>query len=322
MDAESMGGAPVKIGDELWFGGARFVLASPAVTGDAVDTVSKPRETRRKTFSSRAAMELALLALAIGFGSAQYLAYLMYHEQNRLILAEAVPLPPPVHPVAAPIQSAAPSTAPVAPPPPGPIPKSAETVATLPPPRPARPVVASVSSSTTELPSRPPPRPADHASDELAGAASLMRLFPGTGSHAGEPADEFQLTNLEGARVSLSAMRGKVVLLTFWATWCGVCRGELPKLQSLYQNLRNHDDFAILTINIDQQSETVPPFVRKNDYQFPVLLDAANQVSSAYEVRGIPSNFIIDRNGKIIWNCDGSVDWSDPTLQRAVEKLL
>jgi peroxiredoxin len=78
----------------------------------------------------------------------------------------------------------------------------------------------------------------------------------------------------------------------------------------------------VLTINVDQHSETVPPFVLKNDYQFPVLLDAENRVSNAYGVRGIPSNFIIDREGKIIWNCDGGVDWSDPDLQRTVEKLL
>ena len=156
----------------------------------------------------------------------------------------------------------------------------------------------------------------------MAGAVSLERLFPGTGTHAGEPAGEFQLTDLGGMPVSLSAVRGKVVLLTFWATWCGVCRGELPHLQNLYNNLKHHDDFAVLTINVDQRSELVLPFVRKNDYQFPVLLDANNRVSSAYEVGGIPANFIIDREGKIIWNCAGGVDWSDPQLQQAVEKLL
>jgi peroxiredoxin len=313
----------VKIGDELWFGGARFVLANPVI-GGAASAVTEPRPTRRKTFSSRAALELALLALAIGFGSAQYLAYLMYHEQNRLILAEAVPLPPPqVHPApAAParIQPAAPSPAPVAPPPQ--IAKRAEPVAILPRPRPAKSRSASVSSSTVELPSIPAPKAPDRGNDELAGAVSLTRLLPGNGTHVGEPAGEFQLTDLGGMPVSLSAMRGKVVLLTFWATWCGVCRRELPNLENLYKNLKGHDDFAVLTINLDQSSESVPPFVRKNDYQFPVLLDAENRVSTAYDVSGIPANFIIDRRGKIIWSCAGGIDWSDPMLQRAVEKLL
>jgi peroxiredoxin len=316
--------APVKIGDELWFGGARFVLANPAVIGDAAHAVSEPRQTRRKTFSSRAALELALLTLAIGFGSAQYLAYLLYHEQNRLILAEAVPLPPPpVHPVAR-VQPAAPSPIPAAaaPAPTTSIPKRAETVATLPRPRPAKARVASASSPTAELPSLPPAKPVERGNDELAGAVSLTRLLPGNGAHTGESAGEFQLTDLGGMPVSLSAMRGKVVLLTFWATWCGVCRRELPNLENLYQNLKGHDDFAVLTINLDQRSESVPPFVRKNDYQFPVLLDADNRVSTAYDVSGIPANFIIDRSGKIIWSCAGGIDWSDHALQQAVEKLL
>ncbi|HWW86519.1 MAG TPA: redoxin domain-containing protein [Vicinamibacterales bacterium] len=314
--------ALVKIGDELWFGGTRFVLANPVIGGGAGE-VPEPRATRRKTFSSRAALELALLALAIGFGSAQYLAYLLYHEQNRLILAEAVPLPPPpVHPAAARVQSAAPSPAPVAPAAPGPIAKRAEPAAVPAPPRPAMSRAASVSSPTAELASIPAPKPPDRGNDELAGAVSLMRLLPGSGKHVGEPAGEFQLTDLAGTPVSLTAMRGKVVLLTFWATWCGVCRRELPNLENLYKNLKGHDDFAVLTINLDQRSESVPPFVRTNDYQFPVLLDADNRVSTAYDVSGIPANFIIDRAGKIIWSCAGGIDWSDPTLQQAVEKLL
>ena len=314
--------ALVKIGDELWFGGTRFVLANPVIGGGAGE-VPEPRATRRKTFSSRAALELALLALAIGFGSAQYLAYLLYHEQNRLILAEAVPLPPPpVHPAAARVQPAAPSPAPVAPAAPGPIAKRAEPAAVPPLPRPAMSRAASVSSPTAELASLPPPKPSEHGNDELAGAVSLMRLLPGSGKHVGEPAGEFQLTDLAGTPVSLTAMRGKVVLLTFWATWCGVCRRELPNLENLYKNLKGHDDFAVLTINLDQRSESVPPFVRTNDYQFPVLLDADNRVSTAYDVSGIPANFIIDRAGKIIWSCAGGIDWSDPTLQQAVEKLL
>ncbi len=318
------GSTPATIGDELRFGGARFVLANSAAVGDAGNAISELHPARRKTFSNRAALELALLALAIGFGSAQYLAYQLYHEQNRLILAEAVPLPPSqIHPSAraqSVALSAAAPAAPVAPPPP--IAKRAETVATLPRPKPVLSRAASAASPTAELPSIAAPKPPDRGNDELAGAVSLMRMLPRGGALTGESAGEFQLTDLGGMPVSLSAMRGKVILLTFWATWCGVCREELPQLENLYQNLRDHDDFAVLTINIDQPSESVPPFVRKNGYRFPVLLDSDNRVSSAYDVRGIPANFIIDRAGKIIWSCACGFDWSDRTLQQAIEKLL
>jgi peroxiredoxin len=311
----------VTIGDELRFGGVRFVLAKPAAIGDGVAAVFEPPQTRRKTFSSRAALELALLTLAIGFGSAQYLAYLVYHEQNRLILAAAVPLPPSqVHPLTRAAQSEASSATPIAPP--RQIAKRDEPGATLPRARSSVSRVAGVASPTAELPSMVAPAPVSREPDELAGAVSLMRLFPGSATHAGEPAGEFQLSDLGGMPVSLAAMRGKVVLLTFWATWCGACRGELPNLQNLYRTLKDHHDFEVLTVNIDQTPAPVLPFVRKNDYQFPVLLDSDNRVSSAYDVRGIPANFIIDRTGKIIWNCAGSVDWSDPLLQKAVKKLL
>ena len=311
----------VKFGDELLFGGARFVLANPAVIGDAADAVAE-RKTRQKILSSRAAFELALLMLAIGFGSAQYLAYLLYHEQNRLILAEAVPLPPSqIHPSPR-SQSMERSAAPVAPP--IALARRAEPAAALPRARPETSRASGTASPTAELPSRSVPVPADRGSgnDELAGAVSLMRMFPGSATHAGEPAGEFELTDLAGAPVSLSAMRGKVVLLTFWATWCGACRGELPNLEALYKNLKSRNDFMVLTINIDQRSESVLPFVRKNDYEFPVLLDADNRVSGAYDVRGIPANFIIDRKGKIVWDCAGSIDWSNRSLREAVEKLL
>ena len=172
--------ALVKIGDELWFGGTRFVLANPAVTGDSAGAFPEPRPTRRKTFTSRAALELALLALAIGFGSAQYLAYLLYHEQNRLILADAVPLPPPpVRPAAARVQSAAPSPPPVVPATAGPIAKGVVPLVVPPRPRPVMSRAASVSSSTAELPSLPAPKPVERGNDELAGAVSLMRHAPG-----------------------------------------------------------------------------------------------------------------------------------------------
>ena len=176
----------VKFGDELLFGGARFVLANPAVIGNAADAVPEP-QARRKILPSRAAFELALLMLAIGFGSAQYLAYLLYHEQNRLILAEAVPLPPSqIHPLprtGSVERSAAPVALPIA------IAKRGEIRTALPRPRPETSRASGVASPTAELPSKRAPERADsrNGNDELAGALSLMRMFPGSATHAGEP---------------------------------------------------------------------------------------------------------------------------------------
>jgi thiol-disulfide isomerase/thioredoxin len=208
--------------------------------------------------------------LAIGFGSAQYLAYLLYHEENRLILAEAVPLPlSQVRPSTPAIQSMGSRAAPFAPP--GSISRRAESVAALPPARPEMSRAAGGASRAAASPPLAAPAPGKSEPDELAGAASLIRLFPGSATQAGEIAGGFQLRDLAGIPVALSAMRGKVVLLTFWATWCGACRGELPNLQNLYKDLKYEKDFVLLTVNIDQRPEPVLPFVRKNDYHFPAF---------------------------------------------------
>jgi peroxiredoxin len=171
-----------------------------------------------------------------------------------------------------------------------------------------------------------PPRSANAdtiAAKELAGGVALARLIAGSGSAAGYPAPDFSLANLDGDDVTLGAMRGKIVLLDFWATWCSACRSELPALQQLYRDLRANPDFAVLTVNLDEGGRSgVAEFMADNSYDFPVLLDPSNATSAAYGISGIPSIFVIGRNGRIIWNCAGAVDWSNPTVRSALKKLL
>jgi peroxiredoxin len=304
----------VSIGDELSFGGARFVLANAPFDGKTFAPLS-PKLGREK-ISLRAALEVGLLTLAIGFGGAQYLAYLFYHEENKLLLAAAVPLPaaqtrraigmshlPQSNQEGRPAES----------------PSTAQAAAVNGPPRHSVSTSNSVPAShgiapTSFVPSREP--------DELAAAVSLARLFPGSGTRAGEFASDFQLPDLAGSRVSLSSMRGKTILLIFWATWCGACRAELPKLQAMYAGLRPDADFQLLTVNIDQRTGAALAFVQSNHYQFPVLLDADGVATNAYDVRGIPANFIIDRRGKILWDCAGGIDWSNQLLQQELKKLF
>ena len=118
-------------------------------------------------------------------------------------------------------------------------------------------------------------------------------------------------------------MRGKIVLLNFWATWCGACRSEMPSLENLYRDFRSYQDFAVLAVSIDRRgNRAVAQFMANNGYNFPVLLDGENIASGAYGVSGIPSTFVIGRHGRIIWNCVGALDWSNPSLRDALKKLL
>jgi peroxiredoxin len=157
---------------------------------------------------------------------------------------------------------------------------------------------------------------------ELAGAIDLEGLIRSAGTAAGRQAPSFSLPTLDGTEVSLEAMHGKIVLLNFWASWCGPCRTEMPSLEQLYRDFSAHPDFALLTVSTEGSTLSVGNFMTKNGYDFPVLLDADNAVSRAFGVSALPSTFVIDREGRIVWNNSGALDWSDSRLRDALKKLL
>lgn len=109
---------------------------------------------------------------------------------------------------------------------------------------------------------------------------------------------DFTLTGLDGKSYSLSAMRGKVVLVNFWATSCAPCRKEMPDMEKLYQGL-NKKGFTIFAISHEPR-ETVAPFIRKQGYGFPVLLDPDDKTGAAFLVEGLPESFLFNRAGKLV----------------------
>jgi peroxiredoxin len=135
-------------------------------------------------------------------------------------------------------------------------------------------------------------------------------------------APEFALADLSGNRVRLSDHRGRVVLLNFWATWCPPCRAEMPSMERLYQAYRDRR-FAILAISGDRGGKAVvESFVQERGVTFPILLDPANEVFAQYGVRGLPSSFLLDRQGKIVSAEAGARDWNSKAARQVVEALL
>ena len=114
----------------------------------------------------------------------------------------------------------------------------------------------------------------------------------------GKPAPDFQLSNLEGQPISLSDFRGKPVLLNFWATWCGPCVFEMPFIQGIFEE-SSDTGLVILAVNIGETPSTVRDFIQAGNFSFPVLLDTSQDVALEYNVRGIPTTFLIDKNGII-----------------------
>jgi len=120
---------------------------------------------------------------------------------------------------------------------------------------------------------------------------------------------------------SLSALRGKVVFLNFWATWCGPCRDEMPSMEVLYKRFKD-EGLEILAVNCQERQEEVLAFMTNNGLTFPALLDEDGRVSGAYGIQAIPTSFLIDRDGQIILRLVGSINWDTDKIHAAVESLL
>ncbi|GIV56253.1 MAG: hypothetical protein KatS3mg040_1021 [Candidatus Kapaibacterium sp.] len=112
------------------------------------------------------------------------------------------------------------------------------------------------------------------------------------------------LTTLDGRQISLRQLKGKVVVLDFWSTWCGPCRASMPSMQKLYEKYRSTSDVEILLVNcwerVDDRAEHVRKFLASNpSYTFPVVLDLRDEVVSGFGVTGIPTKFYLDRDGVV-----------------------
>jgi len=132
---------------------------------------------------------------------------------------------------------------------------------------------------------------------------------------------DFTLPLLNGETVKLSDLKGTVVFLNFWATWCGPCRAEMPSMEAVYQKLKDRG-FEILAVNIMESPETAAAFMNENALTFPTALDAAGGVSARYGIQAIPTSFIIDKRGLIVSRVTGSIDWNTANIIAALESLL
>jgi len=111
-------------------------------------------------------------------------------------------------------------------------------------------------------------------------------------------APDFTLRSADGRNVRLDELRGQVVLVNFWATWCGPCREEMPRLNVLYEKYRK-SGFVLLGVNIDDDPKTALATAAKLNVSFPVLLDTDKKVSKLYDLNTMPSTVVIDRDGKM-----------------------
>ncbi|MBV8783757.1 MAG: TlpA family protein disulfide reductase [Gammaproteobacteria bacterium] len=128
-------------------------------------------------------------------------------------------------------------------------------------------------------------------------AAALALALPALAGTGG-PAPQFTLGSRDGKEVSLTQFHGQVVMLNFWASWCGPCRQEMPLLEGIYKKYGKMG-FVLLGVNVEPDSQAAQEWLKQTPVSFPILFDKDSKVSKLYEVAGMPSTVIIDRSGKV-----------------------
>ncbi|UCB54285.1 MAG: TlpA family protein disulfide reductase [Thiotrichales bacterium] len=137
------------------------------------------------------------------------------------------------------------------------------------------------------------------------------------------PAPDFTLEDMDEEKHSLSDLRGKVVLLNFWATWCPPCRREMPSMERLHQKL-DADNFKVIAINQMEDGDHVFAYIGQLevDPTFTILFDSDSKVSTSYSVNGLPTTYLIDKQGNIRFRAIGGREFDHPEVEKQIMQLM
>lgn len=123
----------------------------------------------------------------------------------------------------------------------------------------------------------------------------------------------FSLPDTDGKMHDINEWRGKIVVLNFWATWCPPCRREMPSMQRMWQKVKGKG-VQVLAINVGEDADTIFEFLGSYPVSFPLLMDRDGSVVKQFPVTGLPTTYIVDPRGKVVYRAVGSREWDDPKL--------
>lgn len=146
------------------------------------------------------------------------------------------------------------------------------------------------------------------------GVSSLAEVQKG-------PAPNFTLKSLRGENLKLSEHRGEVILVNFWATWCGVCKQQMPKINEIYVRYRD-EGFTVFAINVDKDRQKVKTWLRGMRVAFPILFDSDQSVSEKFEVEDMPSTYILDRDGNFRYVYSEYKPGMEDVFQKQIRELM
>jgi peroxiredoxin len=133
-------------------------------------------------------------------------------------------------------------------------------------------------------------------------------------------APDFELKDPDGDIHRLSEFRGKPVIVNFWATWCPPCREEMPSMQRAWEQVRE-EGIVMLAINVGEDEDTIFQFTANYPVEFPLLMDTDASVVQSWPIRGLPTTFVVDTEGKLAYRAIGGREWDDPVLLDTVRAL-
>lgn len=133
---------------------------------------------------------------------------------------------------------------------------------------------------------------------------------------------DFSLKDLNGNQVEIRKLKGKIIFLNFWATWCGPCKQEMSSLEALHQRFKGRN-FVLVTISVDYEDmEHVRDFIQKHHYTFPVLLDSKGEVLDLFDIKGVPTTILVDKTGRMIGRATGRRDWKSAEVFSLINLML
>src|ERR1700690_3145526 len=151
--------------------------------------------------------------------------------------------------------------------------------------------------------------------------AAIVIASAAFAADASGPAPAFSLSALDGSQATLAQYKGQVVMVNFWATWCGPCQQEMPLLDQMYKKYKPAG-FTLIGVNVDKEAPPVKELLARKPVSFPVMLDPANQVSKPSHVDEMPSSVIIDRKGEIRYIHRGYRPGDENEYQDRIRQLI
>jgi cytochrome c biogenesis protein CcmG, thiol:disulfide interchange protein DsbE len=154
-------------------------------------------------------------------------------------------------------------------------------------------------------------------------AAALVAFAVPALAAAPAPAPDFVLDSNTGKPIKLSGYKGKVVMINFWATWCGPCKSESPALQKLWEQYRTRG-VVFVGVDYNDVASDARRFVRKHGLTYPMVRDRDGSVGNLYDLTGVPETFVVDRQGRLVEHFAGPIDLrdNDRAFKRAVDRAL